>query len=303
MINFVAKRKLFCSISIALLLVGVVFGLIFGIDLDIQFKGGTILTYSFDGQVDADAFANVVEEQLQSSVSIQESTDVVTGKNSFKVTLTETKSISSDELLALSAKLNETFAGNNIETVSNNTVDPTIGKEFLARSLVAVAVASVLMIIYVGLRFSTIGGWSAGVMAVVALLHDVAFVLATFIIFRMPLNDNFIAIVLTILGYSLNDTIVIYDRIRENKRLYGKKQTIGELVNLSINQSLTRSINTSVMSVLAMIVVLVVALIYNVESIVTFAFPMIIGMIAGVYSSVCIAGPLWVMWQERKAAR
>ena len=303
MINFVAKRKLYCSISIALLLVGVVFGLIFGIDLDIQFKGGTILTYSFDGQVDADAFADVVEEQLQSAVSIQESTDVVTGKNSFKVTLAETKSISSDELLALSAKLNETFAGNNIEPVSNNTVDPTIGKEFLARSLVAVAVASILMIIYVGLRFSTIGGWSAGVMAVVALLHDVAFVFITFVIFRMPLNDNFIAIVLTILGYSLNDTIVIYDRIRENKRLHGRKYTIGELVNLSINQSLTRSINTSVMSVLAMVVVLVVALIFNVESIVSFAFPMIIGMIAGVYSSVCIAGPLWVWWQERKAAQ
>ena len=139
-------------------------------------------------------------------------------------------------------------------------------------------------------------------MAVVALLHDVLFVFTTFIIFRMPINDNFIAIVLTILGYSLNDTIVIYDRIRENKRLLGKKYTTGELVNLSINQSLTRTINTSVMTVLAMAVVLVVALMYNVESIVSFALPMIIGMIAGVYSSICIAGPLWVMWQERESA-
>ena len=303
MLKFVEKKKLFFTISVGLLLIGVVFGLVFGVNLDIQFKGGSIISYSYEGQLDTGAFANTIEQVVQSPVSIQQSTDVVTGRPSIKVTLVESKGVSSEEMSQLSETLAERFAENKPVIVSTNSVDPTIGKEFLARSLAAVALASVLMIAYVGVRFRTIGGWSAGVMAVVALLHDVAFILATFVIFRMPLNDNFIAIVLTILGFSLNDTIVIYDRIRENKRLLGKKHAIGDLVNISINQSLTRTITTSVMTVLAMVVVLVVALIYNVESIVSFALPMIVGMIAGVYSSVCIAGPLWVMWQERDAAK
>ncbi len=302
MVNFIGKKKIFFSISIAILLIGAVFAVIFGVNLDIQFKGGTIITYAYQGELDTGAFTAAVEQVVQSPVSIQESTDVMTGQPSIKVTLAESKGVSSDAMTELAQKLGENFPENKLVTVSSNSVDPTIGKEFLSRSLVAVALASLLMIAYIGVRFRTIGGWSAGVMAVVALLHDVLFVFTTFIIFRMPINDNFIAIVLTILGYSLNDTIVIYDRIRENKRLLGKKYTTGELVNLSINQSLTRTINTSVMTVLAMAVVLVVALMYNVESIVSFALPMIIGMIAGVYSSICIAGPLWVMWQERESA-
>ena len=142
-------------------------------------------------------------------------------------------------------------------------------------------------------------------MAVVALFHDIVMVYGTFIIFRIPINDSFIAVVLTILGYSVNDTIVIYDRIRENKRLYTRSKSIGEIVNISINQTLTRSINTSVATIISMVVVCVVALVMGVESIISFAFPMIIGLICGAYSSICIASPLWVVWQnhkEKKAA-
>ena len=108
---------------------------------------------------------------------------------------------------------------------------------------------------------------------------------------------------LTILGYSINATVVIYDRIRENKRLLGTKVSLAELVNTSINQSLTRSINTTISTVIAMGTVCVVAIVYNVSSIITFAAPMLVGMIAGAYSSVCIAGPLWVTWQEHKLAK
>ena len=109
--------------------------------------------------------------------------------------------------------------------------------------------------------------------------------------------------VITIIGYSLNATIVIYDRIRENEKLYAGKKDIGEIVNMSINQSLTRSIITSLCGVIVMIVVCVVALINNVTSILSFAIPMIFGMISGSYSTICIAGPLWVVWKNYRAKK
>lgn len=127
-------------------------------------------------------------------------------------------------------------------------------------------------------------------------------VFAVFVVGRISLNANFIAVCLTILGYSLNDTIVIYDRIRENRRIYGASMPVEDLVNLSLNQSMTRSLLTSVTTASAMIVVSLVALLYNVNTILSFSFPMIIGMVSGFYSSVCIAPALWTMWQKKKAA-
>ena len=163
-----------------------------------------------------------------------------------------------------------------------------------------VALAAVLLVIYVALRFRKIGGMSAGIMAVIALVHDVLMVYFTFVIFRFPIDDNFIAVVLTILGYSLNDTIVIYDRVRENRRILGPKVGYEELLDTSINQTLTRSINTSVCTFLAVTVVFVVGTIYGLSSVTTFALPMMIGIVTGCYSSVCMAGPMYVMWQNHK---
>ena len=114
----------------------------------------------------------------------------------------------------------------------------------------------------------------------------------------MPLNDNFIAVVLMILGYSLNDTIVIYDRVRENRRKSGPKTTTTELVNNSVNQCFTRTICTSVTTIIAIGSVLAVSLIYGISSIISFALPMMIGLVSGSYSSICIACPLWVMWKN-----
>ncbi len=137
-------------------------------------------------------------------------------------------------------------------------------------------------------------------MAIVALIHDLTVVYGVFVLMRVPLNGNFIASLLTILGYSINDTVVIYDRVRENRRLYGNTMDFATLVNTSINQSLMRSIKTTVTTLLALGTVCVVSLVYGLDSIFTFAFPLIIGMISGVYSTVCIAGPLWVEWELHK---
>ena len=119
---------------------------------------------------------------------------------------------------------------------------------------------------------------------------------------RIPLNGNFIAAMLTILGYSINDNVVIYDRIRENSALYGKRMARGELVNLSINQSFGRSLMTSITTCVALAIVCVVSIVFNLESIFTFALPLLFGMVSGVYSTVCIASQLWLDWQNHKKA-
>ena len=301
-INFFAHRKYYFTISIMLIVVTLACALVFGINLDIQFKGGALLTYSYTGDIDASAFQKAAEKVLGQSVSMQESTDIATGKQNIVLSLPTSEGIDAERQAALAAALNEQFSGNEIETASISVVNPTIGGEFLAKCLVAIGFAALLMVFYVSFRFRRIGGWSAGVTAVVALVHDILMVFAVFVIGRISLNANFIAVCLTILGYSLNDTIVIYDRIRENRRIYGTSMPVEDLVNLSLNQSMTRSLLTSVTTASAMVVVSLVALLYNVNTILSFSFPMIIGMVSGFYSSVCIAPALWTMWQKKKAA-
>ena len=301
-INFFAYRKYYFTSSIMLIVVMLACALVFGVNLDIQFKGGALLTYSYTGDLDAPAFQKAAEKVLGQSVSMQESTDIATGKRNIVLSLPTSEGIDAERQAALAAALNEQFSGNEIETASISVVNPTIGGEFLAKCLVAIGFAALLMVFYVSFRFRRIGGWSAGVTAVVALVHDILMVFAVFVIGRISLNANFIAVCLTILGYSLNDTIVIYDRIRENRRIYGTSMPVEDLVNLSLNQSMTRSLLTSVTTASAMVVVSLVALLYNVNTILSFSFPMIIGMVSGFYSSVCIAPALWTMWQKKKAA-
>ena len=173
----------------------------------------------------------------------------------------------------------------------------------LHKCLAAVALASVLMVLYVTIRFKKIGGLSAGVMALVALFHDIAMIYFLYVIFQMPIDSNFIAVVLMILGYSLNDTIVIYDRVREQRKLMGRKTDVGTVFNVSCTKTLKRTIMTSVTTLSAIMAVYILAFIFNINSVKSFALPMMIGVISGCYSSICIAGPLWVMWQNKKAAR
>ena len=148
-----------------------------------------------------------------------------------------------------------------------------------------------LLVVYIAFRFKKIGGLSAGVFALVALMHDILIVFSVFIFFRLPIDANFMAVILTILGYSINNTIVTYDRIRENRTLYGKKMGLVELMNTSVTQTMTRSINTTVTTAFAAAAICIVAWASGVNS---------IGLIAGFYSSVFMSGSMWVMWQLHK---
>ena len=303
--DFIKNKKIFFAISLSIILIGTICNVIFGTELDIEFTGGAILKYSYTGDVDENALKTLIQNATEKNVSIQINENVKSAstsevKNNVSVEFSGNDSLTLDQQKEITNGLSETFPDNNFELIESSSVNPSMGRTFLLKCIVAVAIAAVLMVIYVAFRFRKISGLSAGVMALVALLHDVIMVYFTFIIFRIPLDDNFIAVVLMILGYSLNDTIVIYDRIRENKSKLPAQTPISDIVNKSINQTLGRTINTSITTTLAIGTVLVVAIIFNLSSVVHFALPMMIGIISGCYSTISIAGPLWVMWQEHK---
>lgn len=299
--DFVGKKKYFISISAILVLVILASALIFGVQLDIEFKGGTIITYNYTGDVDLDKVEDITKDVTGVNVTVT-AKDGLNGADSFDITMADVGGLSADKLNELQAALEKEY-GDSIEFLSNSSVEATIGKEFFLKGLVAVAVASVLILGFIAFRFKKINGLSAGFTSVIALIHDVIIVLGAFMVFGLPLDNNFIAVILTILGYSINDTIVIYDRIRENEKYYGKTLPVAELVNKSINESLTRTIHTSVCTISTMVVVCIVSLATGVESILSFALPMMIGMIAGTYSSIFLASPIWVIIQEAKAKR
>lgn len=299
--DFIGKRKLFFTISIVLVAFSILSTFIFGVDLDIQFKGGTIITYVYDGDLDCDGFVKDAKDIL-GGIGVQYTTgvDFSSGKSNIQLSLTSTSGLSSDKQFELTNALTEKYAENNIDLIESSDVSPSSGREFFLKCIVAVILSSIVLIIYIAIRFKKIGGWLAGICAIIALLHDCIIVYGTFIVCGMPINANFMAVVLTILGYSINNTIVIYDRIRENSKLYGKKMTREENVNLSINQSLTRSINTSLTTVVAMLAVTIVAAVYGVTSIISFSLPVMVGMIAGTYSSVCLVSVLWSYFEGKK---
>jgi preprotein translocase SecF subunit len=195
------------------------------------------------------------------------------------------------------------YPDNDFINLESSSVDASMGFNFLLKCLAAVAIASILMVLYVTIRFKKIGGLSAGVMALVALFHDIAMIYFLYVIFQMPIDSNFMAVVLMILGYSLNDTIVIYDRVREERKILGRKADIATVFNLSCSKTIKRTIMTSITTLSAILIVYIVAVAFNISSVQGFALPMMIGVISGCYSSICIAGPLWVMWQNHKKAK
>ena len=302
-INFIGNRKKFYTFSCALIAIVLVFCAVFGVKMDVEFKGGSMVTLSYEGDVDLPSLKSEIGSQLgQSDLTLQTGSDI-SGNQTLTVTLPGSQTPTTEQLDDMLTAINEAHPENNFEQNEVSNVNATIGKEFLFKSLVALVAACVLILAYVAFRFRKIGGLKAGSTAIVALLHDMFVVFGVFVILRIPLNGNFIAAVLTILGYSINDTVVIYDRIRENSALYSKKQMgLAELVNLSVNQSFSRSLMTSITTCLALGVVCVVSVIYRLDSIYTFAFPLLFGMVSGVYSTICIATPLWVDWKSKKKA-
>jgi len=300
MIRFFKYRKIFFAISICLILLGVISAFVNGIKLDIQFRGGTILKYTYTDQIDAEKAEKIIEQLLGRTTNCQLQSNLANKEQKLIVSLASNEALTSKEQEAVTDALNKAFPNAKFALSESLTVEPFIGKRFFTNGMIAIVLSFLLILVYVGFRFQNIGGLSAGAMAIVALFHDAFIVTSAFIIFKIPINDSFIAAILTIIGFSINDTIVVYDRIRENERLLGKKFSAEELVDLSINQSMTRSINTNIAVFMSITIVYIFAQIYDIGSIRAFALPMMFGTISGCYSTICIAGPLWTMWQNHK---
>jgi len=308
-LNFIGKSKIFFGISLAIIAIGLICNIIFGVTLDIQFKGGTIASYGFVGDIDQeqlkDAIQSATPEHQVSFTITQDIMNNTEDKQAYTVSIqfSGNDSISSEVLSGITDTLTEKFPDNSFTYKETSSVEAAMGIKFLLKCLTAVAIASVLMVIYVTIRFKRIGGLSAGVMALVALFHDVAMIYFMYVIFRMPIDSSFIAVILMIIGYSLNDTIVIYDRVREERRIAGPKAELAAVFNHSASSVMGRTIATSVTTLVAIGTVYVVAAVFNLTSVQAFALPMMIGIISGCYSSLCIAGPLWVLWNNRKAKK
>lgn len=299
-IKFYQHRKIFFAISILLILIGIVACFVNGLQLDIQFRGGSILKYTYTGTVDAEQVDQLISQELNRATTAQTQTNLAQTEQKLIVSLPSNEALTSQEQESVTAALTKAFPDIQFTLSESLTVEPFIGRRFFTNGMLAIALSFLLILGYVGVRFRKIGGLSAGAMAIVALLHDALIVTAAFIIFKIPINDSFIAAILTIIGFSINDTIVIYDRIRENEHILGSKVPVDELVNISITQSMSRSINTNIAVFMSIAVVYVFAQMYDISSIRAFALPMMFGIVSGCYSTICIAGPLWTMWQEHK---
>ena len=287
-INFVGKRRLFFAISILLICVGpAAMGISSAagrgaLNLSMDFMGGTSTSVTFGEnltieQIDADVkplFQEVTGDAEIQAQKVADSNEVIL----------KTRVLSLDEREEVSAALQETY-GIEEKSIHFETISSTVSGEMRRDAVTAVLIAGICMLIYIWFRFSDIRFAGS---AVLALMHDVLVIFACYALVRIPVGNTFIACMLTIVGYSINATIVIFDRIRENTKLM-EKATLAEIVNASITQTLTRSIYTSFTTFISIAVLYVL----GVASIKEFALPLIVGIVAGGYSSVCITGPLW----------
>jgi len=304
MVDLMGKKNYYFALSILIFIVGIVGLLLNGVEMDIQFKGGTIMQIEMpDDNFDTERAADIVKEAIGKIATVNMSSTFNAAKEDEKINLMVINIASDDTLTdnertAVINALKKEFNIAEDASVNVNSVEPFIGKEFRVNAIKAIVLSSILIIIYVWIRFRSMHGLSAGVFAVVALIHDIFVMFTAYVLFRIPLNDSFVAAMLMIIGYSINDTIVIYDRIRENSRIM-HKTPIRELVNKSVLQCLTRSINTSVTTLISVLTLYVFSVIYNIQSIREFTMPLVVGLISGAYSTLFIASPLYMLWQER----
>lgn len=293
-INFTSKKAVFFSISVVAIVAGFVFMGVnksstgSALNYSLEFIGGTSTNVTFademsmedlDGQV-VPKIEEITGDGNVQSTKVADSTEVI-----FK-----TRTLTVDEREAFNAMLESEF-GVKEENIQTETISATVSKEMKSDAVVAVLLATLCMLIYIKIRFKD---FRFAVSAVAALLHDVLVVLAFYAIAKVSVGNTFIACMLTIVGYSINATIVIFDRIRENLRLM-KKEELAVVVNTSITQTLTRSIYTSFTT----FVMVAVLYIMGVTSIREFALPLMVGIICGAYSSVCITGSLWLVFKTK----
>lgn len=293
-IDFLSKKGIFFGVSIAVIAAGFV---VMGVNkvgtgdmlnYSLEFKGGTATTVMFNEYMTLeeanDRVVPLIEELTGSAVqvqNVQETNEIIFKTN----TLTVEQREAIDEMLMTNFDVTE-------DVINSETISSTISNEMKTDTILAVAVAIICMLIYIRIRFKDL---RFGISSIVALLHDVLVVLAFYAVAKVSVGNTFIACMLTIVGYSVNATIVIFDRVRENMTMMGNKDDLKDVVNASITQTLSRSIFTS----LTTFVMVACLYVLGVTSIRDFALPLMVGIVCGAYSSVCITGALWYVLRKK----
>ncbi|PTG79095.1 protein translocase subunit SecDF [Staphylococcus chromogenes] len=285
-IDFMKLAKPLFALSGLIIAAGIIILFIFKLNLGIDFTAGT--------RIDAEsnhALKQADVEKKMDSIGLKPDQLSIGGNNDTKASMQFKHDLSKEEVSKVKSTIKDEFG----HEPTVNTVSPVIGQELAKNAMLAVLLASIGMIIYISLRFE----WRMGISSIISLLHDAFMIIAVFSLFRLEVDITFIAAVLTIIGYSINDTIVTFDRVREMLRkvkVITKEEEIDYIVNSAIRQTLTRSINT----VLTVVVVVVALLIFGASSIFNFSLALLIGLVSGVFSSIFIAVPLWGILKKRE---
>lgn len=285
MIKIIEHKKIWFSISIIIIVIGFLFVSIRGLNIGIDFQGGTEITMNFGHEFNKADVDNIIYKYNPDAIT-------TTANNGTELDIKATN-FSTEKTNEMIKEIESTFNLSSNALVSQNEIGPSIGQQLTKGAIIALSIAVICMLIYVAIRFE----FAYGISAIIALAHDALITISIYAIFNIPVNTPFIAAILTVIGYSVNDTIVIFDRIRENRKKM-KGESFDSISNKSLSQTMSRSINTTLTTLTT-----IVAMYIFVPSIRDFAFPLIIGIVSGGCSSIFIATPVWCVIKNRKSAK
>lgn len=288
--DFLKYRYFFLTLSLVIIIAGLICGFNGGFKFDIDFKGGTNIQVDLKEKFDNNKIDDIVNSAIGQKPLVQKLGD----DNTTVVSIT-TDTISNDQASLIVSKLRENFP--NMDDPSTKNVQPSFGKELINSAIKAIVVSLVLILLYIFVRFKNLG-FTAAITAVIALFHDALIIIAFYAFLRLPINSTFVAVILTIIGYSINDTVIIYDRIRENKRKITKNTDLKDTINESLTQTFRRTLYTSFTTITAILIVYIFAYINHQTVLEQFSLPLTIGVISGAYSSIFIATSLWYITEN-----
>ena len=287
--DFLKHKNIILFVSVLIVVAGLIYGFATGYVFDIDFKGGTRIQVDLNEEYNNSDVSDIVEQVCGQTPEVQSTSS---GNNSVTIT---TQTISEEEASNIISALNEKYT--NMGEATTKNVQASYGQELINTAIISVVVSIVLLLVYIAIRFKTLG-YTAALSAVLGLMFDVCFLFAVYGVFKFPINSTFIAVILTIIGYSINDTIIVYDRVRENKRIVTKSNDIKEVINTSVSQTLRRTIMTSLTTLVAIGIVLIFSVIYDQETLKQFSIPLSIGIAEGTFSSIFIATALWYSFDK-----
>ncbi|AGX43840.1 protein translocase subunit SecF [Clostridium saccharobutylicum] len=280
MFKIIEKSKILISISLIVILIGIGFICFRGLNFGIDFKGGTEVSIKLNDSINKEDVDTIVKSYANDA-----NTNI---SDSYEYEI-KSADLDSNKVSSIMNDLKGKYSLEDSALISQNEIGASVGKELTKNSLLALFAAFIVMLIYIAIRFE----FKFGVAALIATIHDILITVSVYAIFNIPVNTPFIAAVLTIVGYSMNDTIVIFDRIRENTKIMRRADPT-EVANTSLTETMSRSIYTSLSTLMT-----IIAMDILVPSVRQFTIPLIVGIIAGAYSSIFIASPVWVYLKDR----